>query len=97
MNRKILLLTIISFIGFGFSCAQDNWTHFRGNKMDGHAQVEKAPLHWSDSTNIVWKVPVKGLGWSSPVVFDQQIWLTSAAKTEKNFIHFVTIWKPGIC
>jgi len=53
--------------------------------MDGHAAVEKAPLHWSDSTNVVWKVPVTGQGWSSPVVFGNQVWLTSAAKDGKEF------------
>ena len=62
-----------------------NWTHFRGSTMDGHANVEKAPLHWSDSTNVSWKVPVKGKGWSSPVVFGNQVWLTSAAKDGKEF------------
>jgi len=79
------------FIIFSFllsaACGQstDNWTHFRGSKMDGHATVKSAPLHWSDSTNVEWKVPVKGLGWSSPVVYGNQIWLTSAAKDGKEF------------
>ena len=52
--------------------------------MDGKAQTLYAPLHWSDSTNIRWKVPVKGLGWSSPVVWGNQIWLTSATKDGKE-------------
>jgi outer membrane protein assembly factor BamB len=62
-----------------------NWTHFRGSEMDGHANVETAPLNWSDSTNIVWKVPVEGKGWSSPVVFGDQIWLTSATDNGTEF------------
>ncbi len=77
----ILLLFVFSV----FNISAQNWTHFRGSNMDGHAETDKAPLHWSDSTNIVWKTPVKGLGWSSPVVFGNQIWLSSAAKDGKEF------------
>ncbi len=87
MDRRFSLILIAFLFICNFSLAQDsnNWTHFRGSDLDGHAQVSKAPIHWSDSTNVVWKVPVKGLGWSSPVVFGNQIWLTSAAKDGKEF------------
>ncbi len=53
--------------------------------MDGHANVETAPLSWSDSTNIAWKVPIEEKGWSSPVVFGDQIWLTSATDDGTEF------------
>jgi outer membrane protein assembly factor BamB len=36
------------------------------------------PLEWSEARNVVWKVPVPGRGWSSPVVSGQRIWLTTA-------------------
>ena len=87
MNHKstLIILAFVFFVLNSFSQNEDNWTHFRGSNMDGHAAVEKAPLHWSDSTNVVWKVPVKGLGWSSPVVYGNQVWLTSAAKDGKEF------------
>ena len=81
---------LLFFLLFLFSCQSenDNWTHFRGSNMDGHAAVEKAPLNWSESENIVWKVPLKGLGWSSPVVYDRQIWLTSAEEDGTKFYVF---------
>jgi outer membrane protein assembly factor BamB len=53
--------------------------------MNGHANVAAAPIKWSDTENVVWKTPVKGLGWSSPVVYGNQIWLTSAAKDGSEF------------
>ena len=86
MNAK-LLIGIFFFSFFIGSCQTSsvNWTHFRGSAMDGHAQVEKAPLHWSETENVVWKVPVKGLGWSSPVVFGDQIWLTAAEEDGTKF------------
>jgi outer membrane protein assembly factor BamB len=86
MNYKLIfLLTVFPVIVFAQNQNRSSWTHFRGSKMDGHAQVKTAPLQWSDSTNIVWKAPVKGLGWSSPVVFGNQVWLTSAAEDGKEF------------
>jgi len=96
MNYKLVFLISI-FQLYLFSQAQntDNWTHFRGSNMDGHAKVKTAPLHWSDSTNVEWKVPVKGLGWSSPVVFGNQIWLTSAAKDGKEFYTLCYDLKTG--
>lgn len=53
--------------------------------MDGCARVKSAPLEWSADKNIGWKSAVKGTGWSSPVVFDEQIWLTSATDEGTEF------------
>ena len=83
-----LFISIFTFFFLGFSALvseAQNWTHFRGSDMNGHATVETAPLNWSDSANIEWKVPVKGEGWSSPVVFGNQIWLTSATDDGTEF------------
>jgi len=86
---KFRTFFFVTFFAFQMliSCQTDsqNWTHFRGTKMDGHANVKNAPLKWSDTENVVWKVPVTGLGWSSPVVYGNQVWLTSAAKDGKEF------------
>nr|WP_319273359.1 PQQ-binding-like beta-propeller repeat protein [uncultured Draconibacterium sp.] len=87
MTKKINFAAFLFFFFVFVSCQteQQNWTHFRGSNMDGHANVESAPLHWSDTENVVWKVPVKGLGWSSPVVYDGQVWLTSAEEDGTAF------------
>jgi outer membrane protein assembly factor BamB len=63
--------------------------------MDGHANVETAPLNWSETENVVWKVPVEGLGWSSPIVFGNQIWLTSAEKNGHEFFAFCFDFETG--
>ena len=54
------------------------WPQFRGPDGQGHAEASGVPLEWSEKKNIVWKTPVEGLGWSSPVVADGKIWLTTA-------------------
>ncbi len=55
-----------------------DWPQFRGANSDGHVVGKAGPMEWSDSKNVVWKVPVAGLGWSSPVVVDGKIFLTTA-------------------
>ncbi len=66
-------------------CAED-WTEFRGPTGQGHSSVRRLPLTWSDeSENIEWKVPIEGLGWSSPVVRGDQVWLTTATEEGLSF------------
>ena len=56
------------------------WPYWRGPAADGMA-VGDAPLHWSDTQNVVWKTDIPGLGHSSPVVWGDRIFLTTAIKT----------------
>jgi outer membrane protein assembly factor BamB len=60
--------------------AAGQWPQFRGPTGQGHAIETGLPLEWSESRNVLWKTPVPGRGWSSPVVADGRIWLTTAAE-----------------
>jgi outer membrane protein assembly factor BamB len=55
-----------------------DWPEFRGPGGQGHSNERGVPLNWSEGKNIAWKTPVPGLGWSSPVVADGRVWLTTA-------------------
>ena len=54
------------------------WSQFRGPNSDGHVVGTTTPLEWSDTKNVVWKAEIPGLGWSSPVIVDGKIFLTTA-------------------
>ncbi|MEW6161563.1 MAG: PQQ-binding-like beta-propeller repeat protein [Verrucomicrobiota bacterium] len=58
--------------------ADANWSQFRGPTGDGISNARGLPLHWSETNNVRWKVPIPGRGWSSPVLWENQIWLTTA-------------------
>jgi outer membrane protein assembly factor BamB len=78
MPRRLLfglLLTMGLIAGPAF--AGDNWPEFRGDG-DGKASNADLPVNFSDSENVTWKTEIHGKGWSSPVVWGDQIWLTSA-------------------
>ncbi|MFM8572590.1 MAG: PQQ-binding-like beta-propeller repeat protein [Pirellula sp.] len=54
-----------------------SWPQFRG-PSNAHATGHRPPMQWSDSANIEWKVPIAGLGWSSPSIHRGVIYLTTA-------------------
>src|SRR5262245_11146527 len=56
----------------------EDWPQFRGLSGQGHSAETGLPLEWSELRNIVWKAPVPGRGWSSPVVADGRVWLTTS-------------------
>ena len=61
--------------------ASDSWPQFRGPRGDGHANATALPLTWNENQNVAWKTAVPGRGWSSPVLFGEQIWMTTALET----------------
>jgi outer membrane protein assembly factor BamB len=84
-NFRIILIFFLSLSSFISSNGQqDNWTHFRGNSLNGKSAEKNVPLSWNDSTNIAWKTKISGKGWSSPVIYENQIWLTAASEDGKQ-------------
>jgi outer membrane protein assembly factor BamB len=54
-----------------------DWPEFRGPTGQGIAAGSDLPIEWSAEKNVIWKVPVPGHGWSSPVAGGGRIYLTS--------------------
>jgi outer membrane protein assembly factor BamB len=74
MPRLITLFTaLILFSPLG----AENWPEFRGPTGQGH-YPKALPTEWSTTKNVVWKQAIPGRGWSSPIVQDGCVYLTSA-------------------
>jgi outer membrane protein assembly factor BamB len=58
--------------------ATDQWPQFRGPAAGVIPDDPALPVTWSETENVVWKTTIPGLGWSSPIVWDDHIFLTSA-------------------
>lgn len=57
------------------------WPQWRGPDGQGHApQAQDLPVRWSETENVAWKTPLPGRGWSSPVLDEERIWLTTAVE-----------------
>ena len=60
------------------SANEDQWPKFRGNNAGAVADDPALPDTWSETENVVWKTDIPGLGWSSPVIWNDHVFLTSA-------------------
>ena len=60
------------------------WPQFRGPEGTGIAASRNLPLTWSETSNVRWKTEIHGRAWSSPIVMDSQIWLTTATPDGKE-------------
>jgi outer membrane protein assembly factor BamB len=99
MISKLSLL--FCFFSVAFLCASEragsqdkNWTHFRGSNLNGIALDENIPLKWDDSA-IKWKTEIHDKGYSSPVVYDNQIWVTTATPDGKELYAVCTDFQTG--
>lgn len=75
--------------------AETSWPEFRGPHGDGTADDAKAPLEWSETKNVAWKTPIWGKAWSSPVILDGQVWLTTAPEDGKTMHGICVDQKSG--
>jgi outer membrane protein assembly factor BamB len=84
MRQKFACLLIAGWLAALAPAADspDGWPRWRGPNDDGMARGD-APLQWSDKDRIAWKAPIPGRGNSSPVVWGDRIFVTTAVPTGK--------------
>src|SRR5437762_114249 len=73
--------------------AKGSWPSFRGPQAAGVAEGQNLPDHWNAGTgeNILWRTPIPGLAHSSPVVWGNLIFLTSAVSSDPK-----ATFRPGL-
>ena len=88
-RRRCSVLVVLGILAAGWWMASSSaltasgpgdWPYWRGPNVDGMA-VGDAPLDWSDTKNVKWKTEIPGLGNSSPVIWGDRIFLTTAIPT----------------
>lgn len=78
---SLVTLAAIFVVGHSVLPANDQWPQFRGADSRGVSDNTNLPDHWSDSENVAWKVPVAGRAWSSPIVWNEQIFVTTVVRS----------------
>jgi outer membrane protein assembly factor BamB len=92
---RLVVFCIILFHVVTDAASQDkNWTHFRGSHLNGIAVTGGVPVSWNDS-NFKWKTEIHGKGHSSPVIFDDQIWVTTATLDGKELYAVCADYQTG--
>jgi outer membrane protein assembly factor BamB len=95
LNLSSILFFALT-ISFGLSAqAQENWTHLRGSNLDGHSVSSQAPVTWSETSHILWKTEIRGVAWSSPVVYGDQVWTSSATLNGEEMFAVCTDFNSG--
>src|SRR4051794_27187484 len=58
--------------------ADENWPQFRGPRGDGHSDSTGLPVKFGEGDHVKWKTSVHGKAWSCPVIWGDQVWVTTA-------------------
>lgn len=74
--KKLIFAAL--FLGLAVSPVFADWPEFRGPTGQGHAFGQKLPAEWTTTKNVSWRTPLKGEGWSSPIVVQGKVIITSA-------------------
>lgn len=66
------------------SIQADEWPQFRGRNSQGVSSETDVPLKWNAEDSIAWKTPIPGESWSSPVVWADHVFLTTATENGES-------------
>lgn len=77
---RIVVISLLLHVCSAGVLLAENWPQFRGPGGQGISTEKGLPVHWGVQSNLLWKTEIPGLGWSSPIVFENRIFVTSAAE-----------------
>jgi len=76
--RRLPLFSLLLLTAHTAAAAPPHWAQWRGPDGQGIAGDPGVPLEWSPTKNVLWKTAIPGRGYSSPVVWGDRIFLTTA-------------------
>jgi outer membrane protein assembly factor BamB len=65
----------------GAQALETNWPQFRGPNARGTSASANPPEHWSATENVEWVAEIPGRGWSSPIVWGDRVFVTTAVNS----------------
>lgn len=78
LTGLFVFLFPLSALGNGFA---ENWHQWRGPEASGVSRTADPPVTWSEEENVQWKVAIDGQGTSTPIVWDQKVFVLTAINT----------------
>ncbi len=97
-SRLVLLAGLVWVVALAAVARAENWPQWRGARQDGISHETDLPLSWSKTENVAWRLALPGPGGSTPVVWNDHIYLTSAEGDEQMVLMAVRtdgklLWK----
>jgi len=83
MKRSLAfsMLVVLSSLSMTGAASPTDWPGFRGHGAAGVADASKLPTTWSATANVLWSSEIPGRGWSSPIVWRDRVYVTSAVNS----------------
>ena len=88
--RVFVLILLASVLGTATAAAEGlaekqarNWHQWRGPEATGTAPQADPPTEWDATKNVKWRVEVPGKGSSTPIVWEDRVYVMTAVKTER--------------
>src|SRR5258706_1711068 len=78
-----------------FATRADNWPAWRGPHGSGNSAESSVPIYWSTNQNVAWKAPLPDRGNSTPIVWEQRVFLTQGIEKENRRAVFCFDGKTG--
>jgi outer membrane protein assembly factor BamB len=79
----LILLLLVPMVALA-----ENWPCWRGPRMDGTSAEKNVPVHWSATSNVLWKTEVLGRGHASPIVWQDRIFTVTAIGEDRVLLCF---------
>jgi outer membrane protein assembly factor BamB len=92
-TRRIAVTSLARPAAKPFAAAAGSWPSFRGPHASGVADGQRLPDTWNPKTgeHVLWRTPIPGLAHSSPIVWGDRVFVTSAVSTDPK-----ATFKPGL-
>ncbi len=95
MNRIVLTTVALLLLALPAAAANDEWPQFRGAEAGVAPDHPDLPDRWSRTENVVWKADIPGLGWSSPIVWGDHVFVTTAVSEGEEPQPVKGLYDPG--
>ena len=104
MRTRLVVALLLLWTAFP-RAASENWPEWRGPGQQGHSAATGLPTVWSETQNVRWKTAIPGQGWSSPVIWGERVWFTTAmeegrslralcvSKESGNILHDIEVFR----
>ena len=84
MRRYALSFLAVLAFAHPVLAGPNDWPQFRGKDGAGVSANEEIPLEWAPDKNVAWSANIPGSGWSSPIVWGDRIFVTTAVPDKKE-------------
>ncbi|MEO2015518.1 MAG: PQQ-binding-like beta-propeller repeat protein [Fuerstiella sp.] len=81
---KHITFTLITLVLLQPASADEHWNQFRGQDGNGISSAKNLPVEFDESRNVRWKTLIPDSGWSSPVIWENEIWLTTGSDEQRE-------------